>query len=293
MGKHVVHLAGQALPLGQRGGLGLRGPGLLQLGEQQFCPLVTLPQPPREQRQQEERQDPEIIQDDARDGGAPVGQPCHRDRGSGDHRYQRAETNRQYQGGQADGGEHPEERCAVALQADQRRRADHGHDQHSQLHCRPGLSQPHRGDDGTAEHDESHRDAKRLTVATRSRPGLERGDHHEPDHGHREHADRQVGRLFAAPRPFQLGHPGRSGGFGAHPSTVRRDSAAVSCPLGGFAASGAATRGWRPLHPRFRFWRQSGSTAAPKTAQPSGSRLAGKTTDLGERDGQHRPGTRP
>ena len=131
MGEHVVHLAGEALALGQRGGLGLRGPGLLQLGEQKLCPLVALPQPPGEQRQQEERQYPEIIQDDARDGCAPVRQPCHRDRASGHAGYQRAETDRQYQGGQADGGKHPEERRAVALQADQRRRADHGNEQHS------------------------------------------------------------------------------------------------------------------------------------------------------------------
>ena len=49
MGQHVVHLAGQALAFGHRGSLGLRGPGLLQLAQQEFCPLVTLPEPAREQ----------------------------------------------------------------------------------------------------------------------------------------------------------------------------------------------------------------------------------------------------
>jgi hypothetical protein len=131
VGKHVIHLAGQALPLSQRGGLGLGGPGLLQLGEQELSPLVTFAQPPGEQRQQEERQYPEVIQDDARDGCAPVCQPCCGDgpeSGAGDDG---AEADRQYQGGQADGGEHPEERRAVGLQADQRRRAGHGSEQHS------------------------------------------------------------------------------------------------------------------------------------------------------------------
>jgi hypothetical protein len=61
VGEHVVHFAGEALPLGQRGGLGLRGAGLLHFGEQKFCPLVTFPKPPGEKRQEEEGQDPEII----------------------------------------------------------------------------------------------------------------------------------------------------------------------------------------------------------------------------------------
>ena len=42
VGEHIVHLAGQALALGQRGGFGLRRPGLLQLADQKFSPLVAL-----------------------------------------------------------------------------------------------------------------------------------------------------------------------------------------------------------------------------------------------------------
>jgi len=56
VGEHIVHLAGQMLALGQRSRLRLRGPGLLQFGEQKLRPLVALPQPPGEERQQEERQ---------------------------------------------------------------------------------------------------------------------------------------------------------------------------------------------------------------------------------------------
>ena len=42
VGQHVVHLAGESLAFAERGGMGLGGPGLLELDEQSLLPLVGL-----------------------------------------------------------------------------------------------------------------------------------------------------------------------------------------------------------------------------------------------------------
>jgi hypothetical protein len=216
MGKHIVHLTGQPLPLGQHGGLGLCGAGLLQLDQQQFGVPVALPQPPGEHRQQIDGGDREIVEHDARDRCAATHHPRRGDRRGGGPGNGGAEGDRQHQGGQGDRREHPQKSRPVALQPDQHGRAGHGDEQHREPHRAAGLGQPHQGDDGGAERDKGDRNPQCRTMAPGSWPGLERGGHHERDRGHAQRADGTVRRPLAGPRLVQLGHASRCG-LGVHP----------------------------------------------------------------------------